>query len=74
MLNRPQALNALSLGMLHRLRELFDQWAHDANVYAVVASGSGEKAFCAGADLGGAVEEPLGEFLRGLCRGVRGKG
>ncbi|MCA3034042.1 MAG: enoyl-CoA hydratase/isomerase family protein [Rhodocyclaceae bacterium] len=53
MLNRPQALNALSLGMLHRLRELFDQWAHDANVYAVVASGSGEKAFCAGGDVRG---------------------
>jgi enoyl-CoA hydratase len=52
-LNRPQALNALSFGMLHRLRELFDQWAHDANVYAVVASGSGEKAFCAGGDVRG---------------------
>ncbi|MFM7295574.1 MAG: enoyl-CoA hydratase/isomerase family protein [Burkholderiales bacterium] len=52
-LNRPQALNALSLDMLKRMRELFDQWAHDANVYAVVARGSGEKAFCAGGDVRG---------------------
>jgi enoyl-CoA hydratase/carnithine racemase len=52
-LNRPQALNALSLAMLHRLRELFDQWAHDPNVYAVVSRGTGDKAFCAGGDVRG---------------------
>ncbi|MBC7625206.1 MAG: enoyl-CoA hydratase/isomerase family protein [Aeromicrobium sp.] len=52
-LNRPQALNALSLDMLKRLRELFDGWAHDPNVYAVVARGSGPKAFCAGGDVRG---------------------
>jgi enoyl-CoA hydratase len=52
-LNRPQALNALSLGMLHQLRELFDGWAQDPNIYAVVSRGSGEKAFCAGGDVRG---------------------
>jgi enoyl-CoA hydratase/carnithine racemase len=52
-MNRPQALNALSFDMLKQMRERFDQWAQDPNIYAVVARGSGEKAFCAGGDVRG---------------------
>jgi len=52
-LNRPQALNALSLDMLHAMRGLFDQWAVDPNIYAVISRGAGDKAFCAGGDVRG---------------------
>jgi enoyl-CoA hydratase/carnithine racemase len=60
--NRPQALNALSLSMLKNMRDLFDAWTTDANIYAVVSQGSGEKAYCAGGD------------VRGLYNSVTGLG
>ena len=50
-LNRPGALNALSLGMIQRLRALFSQYSADAEVYAVLITGAGDKAFCAGGDI-----------------------
>jgi enoyl-CoA hydratase/carnithine racemase len=50
-LNRPAALNALSLDMIVRLRTLLDEHSADPQVYAVLIQGSGDKAFCAGGDL-----------------------
>jgi enoyl-CoA hydratase/carnithine racemase len=50
-LNRPQALNALSLAVNVRLSELEAELEHDDSVRAIVITGSGEKCFCAGADL-----------------------
>ncbi len=50
-LNRPGALNALSLQMILRLRALFNEFSSDPNVYAVLIRGSGEKAFSAGGDI-----------------------
>ncbi len=50
-LNRPHALNALTFDMLKEMRVLFEQWALDRNICAVVVRGSGEKAFCAGGDV-----------------------
>jgi enoyl-CoA hydratase/carnithine racemase len=50
-LNRPGALNALSLGMILRLRTLFAQYSADPEVYAVLIKGAGGKAFCAGGDI-----------------------
>jgi enoyl-CoA hydratase/carnithine racemase len=50
-LNRPEALNALSLGMILRLRTLFSEFSADPEVYAVLIRGAGEKAFCAGGDI-----------------------
>jgi methylglutaconyl-CoA hydratase len=50
-LNRPQAMNALSLAVNMRLSELEAELEHDDEVRAVVITGAGEKAFCAGADL-----------------------
>lgn len=50
-LNRPQALNALSHGMVQVLTELLADWANDDNVKAIVVRGAGEKAFCAGGDI-----------------------
>ena len=50
-LNRPRALNALTLGMVRALQARLDAWAEDASVAAVVIQGAGEKAFCAGGDV-----------------------
>ena len=50
-LNRPGALNALSLEMILRLRTLFGEISADPEVYAVLIRGAGEKAFCAGGDI-----------------------
>jgi enoyl-CoA hydratase/carnithine racemase len=49
-LNRPQAFNALSEGMLDALQAALDALAGDDTVRAVVIAGAG-KAFCAGHDL-----------------------
>lgn len=49
-LNRPQALNALNSTVMRELRELLAELEPDADVGAVVLTGS-EKAFAAGADI-----------------------
>jgi enoyl-CoA hydratase/carnithine racemase len=49
-LNRPQAFNALSEGMLEALQSALDRLAGDDTVRAVVLAGAG-KAWCAGHDL-----------------------
>jgi enoyl-CoA hydratase len=50
-LNRPEALNALSVDMLDDLDDLLDAIEGEASLRAVVLTGAGEKAFTAGADI-----------------------
>ena len=50
-LNRPQALNALSYGMILAMAQRFTAWAKDKAINAIVLRGAGEKAFCAGGDI-----------------------
>lgn len=50
-LNRPQALNAVTHGMVHALRAQLDAWADDEAVTRVVVTGAGERAFSAGGDI-----------------------
>ena len=50
-LNRPKALNSLSLGMVRRLAQCLEDWADLANVHAVVLYSSSERAYCAGGDI-----------------------
>lgn len=51
LLNRPQALNALTLGMVRAIAAALDDWARDPAVRCVVVEGAGGKAFCAGGDI-----------------------
>ncbi|MBV9555078.1 MAG: enoyl-CoA hydratase/isomerase family protein, partial [Alphaproteobacteria bacterium] len=51
LLNRPQALNAFTLGMYRRLDPMLRQWADDPDVRAVLVEGAGDRAFCAGGDV-----------------------
>jgi enoyl-CoA hydratase len=50
-LNRPHALNALTLDMAVTMTALLRQWADDAAAGAVLIDGAGERAFCAGGDI-----------------------
>src|SRR5690348_12426910 len=50
-LNRPAVRNALSLAVNTRLSEIATELEHEEDVRAIVITGAGEQAFCAGADL-----------------------
>jgi enoyl-CoA hydratase/carnithine racemase len=50
-LDRPEALNALSTAMLVRLAQTCAELAPDPGVRAVVLTATGDRAFCVGADL-----------------------
>lgn len=50
-LNRPQALNALSLPMIRAIHAALDAWREDPEVLAVVARSLHPRAFCAGGDV-----------------------
>jgi enoyl-CoA hydratase/carnithine racemase len=50
-LNRPKVLNALSQAVFSELKEVFGDARDDAGVLGVILTGSGDKAFAAGADI-----------------------
>jgi enoyl-CoA hydratase len=51
-LNRPEALNAISAEMFDDLERHLEVIGADAEIRAVVVTGAGDRAFCAGADIG----------------------
>jgi enoyl-CoA hydratase len=57
-LDRPEALNALSLGQLHDLNRLLDTIA-ESDARALLVTGAGDRAFSAGAD----IKELMGRTL-----------
>lgn len=50
-LNRPDVMNALNFPLLHALREAVEEVRFRTDIRVLIVTGSGEKAFCAGADL-----------------------
>src|SRR5580704_12170833 len=50
--NRPKVLNALNMATMDELRTAFTDAKNDANIRVCIMTGSGEKAFIAGADIG----------------------
>ncbi|HYM02599.1 MAG TPA: enoyl-CoA hydratase/isomerase family protein [Stellaceae bacterium] len=50
-LNRPKALNTLSLAMYRVFEPGLVAWRRDPAVHAVMVRGAGDKAFCAGGDV-----------------------
>ena len=50
-LNRPRALNALTLEMVNALDRRLAQWAGDGAVRGVLVEGAGDRAFAAGGDV-----------------------
>ena len=51
-INRPERRNAMSFEVMSGLREAVAQVRDDVNARVLVVTGAGDKAFCAGADLG----------------------
>src|SRR5690348_6771294 len=51
-INRPDKLNALNSAVMSDLREAFTAIRDDAEIRVALLTGSGEKAFVAGADIG----------------------
>ncbi|HEF4777848.1 TPA: enoyl-CoA hydratase/isomerase family protein [Burkholderia multivorans] len=50
-LNRPKALNALSVAMIRTMQQALDAWRDDPDVVAVVVHSPHPRAFCAGGDV-----------------------
>lgn len=50
-LNRPQVMNSFNFAMLRALKEQIDALRFRPEIRVVIVTGSGERAFCAGADL-----------------------
>ncbi|MGD1835173.1 MAG: enoyl-CoA hydratase-related protein [Nitrososphaeraceae archaeon] len=50
-INRPQALNSMNVDVIWELSKTIDILAVDENIKAVIITGSGERSFCAGADI-----------------------
>ena len=65
--NRPSVRNALNVATIVELGKAFEEVKRDSNVRVVILTGSGDKAFAAGADIGeiAALDEASGtEFSR----------
>jgi enoyl-CoA hydratase len=67
-INRPQALNALSFSLIEDFSTKVDE-AEKQNPRALLVTGAGEKAFCAGADIAELTGRQLTETQRGAERG-----
>jgi len=55
-LNRPKALNALTLNMIVQISRSLDDLAADDQIRSVIFKGAGDRAFCAGGDIKAAYE------------------
>ena len=61
-LNRPQALNALNSDVLDDLIAAFAAYEADAGQRCAILTGSGDKAFAAGADIKEMADKPAADF------------
>ncbi|WP_455675495.1 enoyl-CoA hydratase [Pradoshia sp.] len=65
-LNRPEQANALSMALLKELQETLQTIKNKEEVRCVLLTGSGERVFCAGADLKERRELPEGEVKQAV--------
>jgi enoyl-CoA hydratase/carnithine racemase len=75
-LNRPEARNALNRALTRGIAAAMDEAESDPEIRAVVLTGTGDRAFCAGMDLrafadGSDVRD--GEAMRGFFRLIQGE-
>lgn len=64
-LNRPDKMNAVTFGMLGRLKEIVEEIKNDESVRAVILTGAG-RAFSAGTDISENVTTAAAELIRGV--------
>jgi enoyl-CoA hydratase len=67
-INRPEALNALSFSLIEKIASVLDEVAA-TDARALLITGAGEKAFCAGADIAELSNRSLAQTRRGAERG-----
>jgi enoyl-CoA hydratase len=67
-LNRPQALNALTLDMILGMTERLGVWAGEPDIAAVLIQGAGDAAFCAGGDVLALIQPDNDAFIEGFFR------
>ncbi|MBV7483765.1 enoyl-CoA hydratase/isomerase family protein [Bordetella sp. BOR01] len=67
-LDRPKVLNALSFAVLGEIEAALEKVAH-SDARALIVTGEGEKAFCAGADIPELMDRPLMQELDGAAKG-----
>jgi 2-(1,2-epoxy-1,2-dihydrophenyl)acetyl-CoA isomerase len=60
-LNRPESMNAMSNDMMRGLAEALERCSSDDDVRAVVLTGAGDRAFCAGGDVKGMAARGRGD-------------
>ena len=53
--NRPERMNAMSQDLLRLLRDATEDFNNDPDIWVAILTGAGERAFCAGADLGSTI-------------------
>jgi len=71
-INRPEKLNALDPGMLSALEAFLGEIDDDPELRVVILTGSGERAFCVGADINAwATLDPLDMWRRWIRHGHR---
>jgi enoyl-CoA hydratase/carnithine racemase len=76
-LNRPAVRNALSRDVNNRLQEIAIELEQDEDVRAIVITGAGEQAFCAGADLKerrGVPAAETGPYINAIGGAINGWG
>ena len=64
-LNRPEALNALNSALFADLAAFLDAVEHDDSVRCLILTGSGDKAFAAGADIKEMSDQTYAEMYKG---------
>ena len=71
-LNRPQGMNAITQEMDTMLFDAWTEINNDPDIWAVILSAEGERAFCVGADVSGGAERPSRMALGGGLTGIGG--
>jgi enoyl-CoA hydratase/carnithine racemase len=68
-LNRPERLNAISDGMITELNDAYRRIEEDPDIWCYIVTGAGDRALCAGADVGkmpgvsnGSAPRPLASY------------
>jgi enoyl-CoA hydratase/carnithine racemase len=78
-INNPERRNAMSFAMWQRMGEVFETWAEDDDVRAVIVRGAGDKAFSAGNDISEfkklrSTRESIDEYSRVTARAYEALG
>ncbi len=60
-LNRPRAINALSVGMCQGVTEALLKWRDDPKIEVIIIDHAGERGFCAGGDIRAAAQSGAGD-------------